>query len=68
MTAAFIAGGFALVFKQWWLFWLCAGVAILCVPAGMAIGIMDDTIMVEDLNVPTAKDHGSAADPGVRVD
>ena len=45
VVVAFLAGGAALILHLWWLFWVCVGVVVLSVPAGKAIGIMDDTVM-----------------------
>lgn len=45
VIAAFATGGAALILQLWPLFWVCAGVFVLCVPVGMAIGIMDDTVV-----------------------
>ena len=42
---AFLAGGTALIMHYWWLFWVCAGVVALSVPAGWAIRITDDTVV-----------------------
>jgi hypothetical protein len=44
VTAAFITGGVAIITHIWWLFWACIGIAVLAIPAGKAIGIMDDTV------------------------
>jgi hypothetical protein len=44
VTAAFVAGGLAIITHIWWLLWACLGVVVLAVPAGKAIGIMDDTV------------------------
>jgi hypothetical protein len=44
VTAAFITGGLAIIMHTWWLFWACLGIVVLAVPAGKAIGIMDDTV------------------------
>ena len=44
VTAAFITGGLAIIAHAWWLFWACAGIVVLSIPAGKAIGIMDDTV------------------------
>jgi hypothetical protein len=44
VIAAFTAGGVALVVQSWWLFWTCAGIVVLCIPAGKVAGIMNDTI------------------------
>jgi hypothetical protein len=41
---AFAVGGLALITHAWWLFWTCAGIVLLSIPAGKAIGIMNDTI------------------------
>ena len=45
VVVAFISGGGALILHLWWLFWVCAGVVVLSIPAGKAIRIMDDTVM-----------------------
>ena len=44
VTAAFITGGLAIITHIWWLLWACLGLVVLAVPAGKAIGIMDDTV------------------------
>ncbi|HLX47780.1 MAG TPA: hypothetical protein VKS82_05570 [Streptosporangiaceae bacterium] len=44
VIAAFTAGGVSLVVQSWWLFWTCAGIIVLCIPAGKVAGIMNDTI------------------------
>jgi hypothetical protein len=44
MISAFAAGGTSLILGSWLIFFVCAGVFVLCVPIGWAIGIMDDTI------------------------
>jgi fatty acid desaturase len=44
VIAAFAVGGAAIIEHLWWLFWVCAGVVVLAVPAGKVIGIMDDTV------------------------
>ena len=73
LVAAFIAGGLAIVNKLWWLFWACVAVAVLSVPAGKVIGIMNDTVVIGDparqegQGGDVAADYGSAADPGVNV-
>jgi hypothetical protein len=69
VIAAFCAGGVAIIEHLWWLFWLCAGVVVLSVPAGKIIGIMDDTVTVDSgpRALPPATGPGSAADPGVRL-
>jgi hypothetical protein len=71
ITAAFIAGGFAIVFHNWLLFWVCLGITLLAVPAGKVVGIMGDTVLAgnpadqEGQEGHVAEDTGSAADPGV---
>ncbi len=73
LIAAFIAGGLAIVNHLWWLFYACLGVAVLSVPAGKVIGIMNDTVVngdpaqQEGQGGHVADDLGSAADPGVDV-
>lgn len=44
VIAAFITGGVAIMTHAWWLFWACTGIVVLAIPAGKAIGIMDDTV------------------------
>jgi hypothetical protein len=44
VAAAFITGGLAIISHTWWLLWACFGVVVLAIPAGKAIGIMDDTV------------------------
>lgn len=46
VIAAFCAGGAAIVFHLWWLFWACVAIVVLSIPVGKLIGIMDDTVMV----------------------
>lgn len=71
ITGAFVAGAFAVVFHLWVLFWVCAGIVLLSVPAGKAVGIMRDTVLAGNpADQPgqeghVAEDTGSAADPGV---
>jgi hypothetical protein len=71
VIAAFVAGGFAIIYHAWWLLWVCVGVVVLSVPAGKFTGIMGDTVMVGNPAMQpgqeghVAKDTGSAADPGV---
>jgi hypothetical protein len=69
IVLAFIVGAFAIVFKLWPLFWVCVGVFVLSVPAGKVMGIMNDTVGVEELldEIQPAADKGSRANPGVRV-
>jgi hypothetical protein len=44
VTAAFITGGLAIITHTWWLLWACAAIIVLSIPAGKAIGVMDDTV------------------------
>jgi hypothetical protein len=44
VVAAFLAGGSALITHLWWLFWACAGIVVIAIPVGKAIGIMNDTV------------------------
>ena len=73
ITAAFIAGGFAIVFQLWVLFWVCLGIVLLSVPAGKLVGIMADTVVAGNpadqagQEGHVAEDTGSAADPGVEM-
>jgi fatty acid desaturase len=67
---AFIVGGFAVVFRLWPLFWVCVGIFVLCIPVGKVLGIMNDTVGVEepfDEETKPAADRGTSAHPGVRV-
>lgn len=71
ITATFVAGGFAVVFHLWVLFWVCLGIVLLSVPAGKVVGIMADTVLAgnpagqDGQAGHVAEDTGSAADPGV---
>lgn len=71
ITAAFVAGGFAVVFHLWGLFWACLGIVLLSIPAGKVVGIMADTVLAgnpagqDGQAGHVAEDTGSAADPGV---
>jgi hypothetical protein len=44
VTAAFVTGGMAIITHLWWLLWACIAIAVLALPAGKVIGIMDDTV------------------------
>jgi hypothetical protein len=44
VIATFITGGAAIITHLWWLLWACGAIVVLAVPAGKAIGIMDDTV------------------------
>jgi hypothetical protein len=70
VIVAFCAGGVAVVGHLWVLFWACAGVVVLSVPVGKVIGIMDDTVILEQGPRRRAAVSGrdSAADPGVHFD
>lgn len=70
IIVAFIVGGLAIVVRTWWLFWVCVGVVVVSMLAGKLVGIMNDTVLVEQGlpdGRPVAEDTGSAADPGVRM-
>jgi hypothetical protein len=69
IIAAFCAGGVAIIAHLWVLFWVCAGIVVLSVPAGMLIGIMKDTVVVDPgpRALPPTTGPNSAADPGVRL-
>jgi hypothetical protein len=44
VMVAFLAGGLSIIAHAWWLLWACIAIAVLAVPAGKMIGIMDDTV------------------------
>jgi hypothetical protein len=44
VVAAFAVGGVAIIEHVWWLVWTCAGAAVLAIPAGKLVGIMNDTV------------------------
>jgi hypothetical protein len=44
VAATFVTGGAAIITHVWWLLWACIAIVVLAVPAGKAIGIMDDTV------------------------
>lgn len=69
VIAAAVTGAAAILAGMWWLFWLAAGIFVLCVPVGKVIGIMDDTVIGDEYveDEPPAADRGTVADPGVRV-
>jgi hypothetical protein len=68
--AAFLVGGVAVIGHWWVVFWVCAGIVLLSVPVGKIIGVMDDTVQIEEAPRRRAAVTGqnSAADPGVRLD
>ncbi|WP_148086253.1 hypothetical protein [Actinocorallia herbida] len=41
---ALVVGAVAFVLHAWVLMWICAVIAVLCFPAGLAVKIMDDTV------------------------
>jgi hypothetical protein len=71
--AAFMTGGFAIVYGIWWLFWACLGLTVLAIPVGKAIDIMGDAVLTGDPSKQAgqggsvAEDTGSAANPGVNL-
>jgi hypothetical protein len=69
VIAAFSAGGVAVIAHLWVLFWVCAGIVVLSVPAGEVIGIMNDTVVVDGgpRALPPTTGPDSVADPGVRL-
>jgi hypothetical protein len=69
IIAAFCVGGVAVIGHLWGLFWVCVGIVVLSVPAGKIIGIMNDTVAIQEgPRVRAAVDgRHSAADPGVRL-
>lgn len=62
ILAAFAVGGAALILQMWILFFVCAGVFVLSVPAGMLIGMMNDT--VEWITPPTGRRSEQLAEGG----
>lgn len=60
VLAAFTAGGIALIVQAWTLFWICVAVVILSVPAGLVIGIMDDTMQWTHAVPADFEDHVTA--------
>ena len=44
VTVASLAGGLSIIAHTWWLLWACIAIAVLAIPAGKMIGIMDDTV------------------------
>jgi hypothetical protein len=55
VIAAFATGGVAIIAHAWWLVWTCAGIIVLAIPAGKAVGIMNDTVS-GDSTPPAAHD------------
>jgi hypothetical protein len=69
VLAAVIVGGISIVIGVWPLFWVCVGIFVLSVPAGKVMGIMNDTVGVEEPidDAKPAMDSGSASPPGVQM-
>ena len=64
VTAASLTGGISIIMHAWVLLWACIAIAVLAVPAGKMIGIMDDT--VDWGSTPGAT--GDPQPPGPRAD
>jgi hypothetical protein len=67
MTVAFITGGVALIIHAYWLVWTCVGVVVLGGLAGLAVGIMDDTIEWGSSEAAQADDGPEQDGPGSQV-
>jgi hypothetical protein len=68
VVAAFVAGGAAVVWRLWVLFWVCAGLVLLAIPLGWMIGIMNDTVQVEQGPRRRWRARAGPPTPGVRFD
>jgi hypothetical protein len=44
VMVAFLVGGLSIIAHAWWLLWACIAIAVLAIPVGKMIGIMDDTV------------------------
>jgi hypothetical protein len=44
VTAASVTGGLSIITHAWWLLRACIAIAVLAIPAGKMIGIMEDTV------------------------
>lgn len=65
VAAAFVTGGAAIITHVWWLLWACIAIVVLAVPAGKAIGIMDDTVAWGSTPAASSdRPQGSEADRG----
>jgi hypothetical protein len=66
VVAAFAVGGVALIEHAWWLLWTCAGIAVLALPAGKLVGIMNDTVSWGSTPAAATQDSppGQEAEPG----
>jgi len=67
ITVAFITGGVALITHSYWLLWTCVGVVVLCGLAGLAVGVMDDTIEWGSSEADQADDGTERDGPGSTV-
>lgn len=65
MLIAFLTGGIALITRTHWLLWTCAAIFVLGIPAGKAIGIMDDTV---EWGSSEAAHYGTEAEASERAD
>ena len=65
-TAAAVTGGVSIITHAWVLLWACIAIAVLAIPAGKMIGIMDDTVDWGSTPAATSEPHppGPAADRG----
>lgn len=67
LLAAVAVGGVSIIAHAWWLFWTCAGMVLLCIPAGKAVGITNDTISwgsTEIVGQPSETEPGPEAEAG----
>ena len=64
VTVAFIVGGLALIFQAWSLFWICVAIAVLGFPAGLAVGIMNDTVEFGSSEAALTSGSGSDEETG----
>lgn len=58
VIAAFVTGALALILHVWVLFWVCAGIVVAAIPAGKAVGIMNDTIAWGSTEPTDEPEHG----------
>lgn len=68
--AALYVGGVAVIGHRWVLFWVCAGVVVLSIPAGRIVAIVGETVAAGQAPPMRAAVTGrdSAASPGARLD
>lgn len=64
VVAAFAIGGLSMIMHTWWLFWVCAAIVLLCIPAGKASGMMNDTISWGSTPATEAPARDRGAAPG----